>query len=202
MTPHVDQLSSSFNNFLDVAKSDNKVSTKADIEIITFSDNARIANSWSNIGGVPYQHFTAAGMTNMRDAMILAKEEARSRTKSYKDGGIRAYKPWIVLMTDGYPDGDKPIDSIAAELRQREIDGKVHVWALGMGTDFNKKTLDMFTDKTFAITNWNFETFFSWLGKSVAVVSHSTLGTTGQLCDTGNEFQTLRQDYNKFTGTL
>lgn len=202
MEPHIDQLNASFNEFLDEAKADNDVSTKADIEVITFNHDVKIASPWSDIGGVPYQNFKASGTTNLRDALILAKEEARARTIAYKNEGIRAYTPWIISMTDGYPDSDKPINAIAAELRQREAEGKVHNFALGMGTGFNKTILELITDKTLAITDWDFKSFFGWLGKSLAIVSKSTPGTQGTLCDTGKEFGKLRQNYDKFLGTL
>ena len=170
MADHIEELSKSINNFLDGAVADRRIKLMTDIEIITFSHLVETSAVWSDISNVPHQKFVANGSTNIRDAMIKAKDDARQRTMDYVVSGIRAYKPWIILMTDGHSDPDKPVDDIAAELRQRERDGKVHVCALGLGAGFEKSELEKFTDNTLAITDWDFEKFFGWLRRSLPVV--------------------------------
>ena len=199
MGGQIENLSENFNMFLDRAKANHKVSLKMDLEVITFSHIIDTPVTWSNVEGVPYQKFVANGSTNIRDAMIKANADARQRTIDYDANGIRAYKPWIVLMTDGYSDGDKPVDQIAAELRQREKEGKVHVFALGMGTGFKKSELEKFTDKTLAITDWDFEKFFEWLGRSVAVISSTNVGDKAQtIVSEDDDLLDMSVAFNKF----
>lgn len=201
MCAHVDKLSESFNSFLDAAKADYKIANKADVAVITFNSDVYVNVPFNNISAVGYQHFTASGGTSIAAAMEKANELVRERTREYNRNGIRAYKPWIVLMTDGYS-GDS-VDSIAATLKQRERDGKVRIFALGMGTGFDKSTLAKFTDKTLAITDWDFEQFFGWLGRSVAVVSTSTPGSSNQqICSVDDDLMDMSQQYNKFIGTM
>ena len=204
MANEIENLSENFNMFLDKSKNNYKVNLKMDLEVITFSHEINTPVTWSNVEGVPYQSFKAYGSTNMRDAMIKAKNDAKQRTEDYESHNIRAYKPWIVLMTDGYSDPDKPVDDIAAELRQREKDGKVHVFALGMGTGFKSSELEKFTDAVLAITDWDFEKFFEWLGRSVAVVSSKAIGSDGPIVSEDQDLVDMidmNEAFKKFRGT-
>lgn len=200
MSPYVDELSEKFNEFISNAKEDNDVKNTMDLAVLTFSSDVNDElNGFSDIKGVQRMNFSAYGTTNMSLALERANEMVRERTHVYRRMGIEAYKPWIILMTDGYPDDAYAVSAIGSILKQREKDGKVHVFALGMGRDFDKNVLMSVADKCFAITDWNFAEFFTWLGKSVAMVSKSVPGASGAIADTGNECQDMM---GKFFGTL
>lgn len=200
MVYQIEALSTAFNRFIEESRMNDDVRNAVDIAVITFgSDVKDELNGFCDISSVPKMHFSVRGSTNMAGALELANQMARDRTHLYKHNGIVAYKPWIVLMTDGYPDGypDKISDYIAIteKIRQREGDGKLRTFALGMGDRFEKSILEQFTDKCFAITDWNFSEFFSWLGKSLAVVSSSTPGGRGAICDVGEECQDMTKKF-------
>lgn len=200
MSPYVGDLSNKFNEFIDHAKEDNDVRNTMDLALLTFSNDVTDKlNGFSDIKGVEHQSFVASGSTNMTDALEKANEMVRERTHTYRRMGIEAYKPWIILMTDGYPNNAESVATIGSTLKSREKEGKLHVFALGMGTNFDKNVLLSVSEKCFAITDWNFEEFFTWLGKSVAMVSKSTPGASGAIADTGDECQDMM---GKFFGTL
>lgn len=162
MTPHIKSLEDSFNRFIDYAKEDEDVRQTMDLALITFNSNVKDEfQGFSDIKGVPHINLAASGSTDMTAALELANRMARERTWVYIRTGILAYKPWIILMTDGYPNDETSAIEIATQIRKRESEGKVHAFALGMGDDFNKTVLEALTDKCFAIKDWDFEMFFS-----------------------------------------
>ena len=192
MSSQIQALEDNFNRFIDYAKEDKDIRQTMDLALITFGSDVKDEfDGFTDIKGVPHIQLKTRGSTNMSDALRMANQMARDRTRTYRNTGIEAYKPWIILMTDGYPDDEISTRAIASEIRNREKDEKVHAFALGMGTGFNKSILEEMTNKCFAITDWDFEMFFSWLGKSVAQVSKSTPGASGLLCDIGEECQTM-----------
>lgn len=199
MSPYIDQLTTKFNDFLDYAKENNDVRDTMDLAVLAFGDNTvDLLEGFSDIKGIPHLKFQTQTITNMGAALTKANELARERTMTYKKMGIQAFKPWIILMTDGYPSDD--ITAIASTLRQREADGKIHVFALGMGEGFDRTVLQSIAgDRCFAIPDWNFAEFFSWLGKSVAQVSSSSPGYSGPICDVSDECQDMSA---KFFGSL
>lgn len=192
MHNEIGAMTHAFNEFIDASKKNDDVRNAVDIAILTFNSNVKDElNGFSDISGVPRMNFTAGGSTNMAEALRIAKDMARERTLLYNTSGIRAFKPWILLMTDGYPDSEGDYKAIAAEIRQREDAGKVRTFAVGMGDGYNAELLKALTDKCFALNDWDFSKFFSWLGKSFAIISSSTPGETTQICDLGEEFQDM-----------
>ena len=199
MSNYLEELSNKFNDFVRFAKNNKDVSETMDLALITFGTDVQDEfDGFTDVKGIPEMNFKARGNTNMKEALELATSMARERTHIYKHANIEAYKPWIILMTDGEPNGG--IDEIApaaTALKQREADGKVHVFAVGMGPGFNKNVLTSITDKCFAISDWNFEEFFTWLGKSVAMVSTSSPGDKKAICDVGDECQDMMGKFFK-----
>ncbi len=196
MAYQIEALSTAFNRFIQESRANSDVRNAVDIAVITFGSDVRDEfNGFCDISSVPEMHFSLRGSTNMTDALELANQMARDRTHLYARNGITAYKPWIMLMTDGFPDDPQSYMSVAQKIKQREADGKLHTFVLGMGDGFNRKLLQELTNKCFAITDWDFSEFFSWLGKSLAVVSTSTPGGQGAICDVGEECQDMTSKF-------
>ena len=174
MSNQIEALCKSFNDFVEAARENRAVSANADLAVIAFNHNVNVVVPWTNIGAVEPLKLAAGGSTNIRDAMKMASDMARERSHQYDDNHIRAKKPWIILMTDGYSDNDKPVDSVAEEMKALEKSGRYHILALGMGEQYNDFELKKFTDRAMAIPDWKFERFFEFWGKSMAVLSTPT----------------------------
>ncbi len=174
MSNQIEALCESFNNFVEAAREKRAVSANADLAVIAFDHNVNVVVPWTNIGAMEPLNLAVGGSTNIRDAMKKASDMARERSHHYDNNHIRAKKPWIILMTDGYSDNDKPVDSVAKEMKALEESGRYHILALGMGEQYNDFELKKFTDMAMAIPDWNFERFFEFWGKSMAVLSTPT----------------------------
>jgi len=176
----IDSLNNELNKTIHAIKNDH--SKNIDVCIITFGTQAVELLPFTNILNASDIKLVADGTTNMRDALELALDRVRTRHRYYSSLGIRSFKPWIIIMTDGFPDPDKPIDEISSKIRRMEQEGKLHCFAVGIGDSFDETALRMCTDRIIKnIDDFNFSDFFSWLGRSVAMVSASpyNISTSG-----------------------
>ena len=167
-------------NDMITALSNNPATSKyVDLAIVTFGERAKVYQDFAPISQVsPVNLIANQGRTLVAQAINMALNKARDRTNRYTGG---AWKPWIVLITDGefhdditsVPSNLDSSMSVADCVRDRENKGKLRTFALGVGNDFNPQQLKIFTDRAFQIEGYNLAEFFNWLGKSVAVVSQS-----------------------------
>jgi uncharacterized protein YegL len=95
--------------------------------IITFETSAQMIRSPKMVTDyeqVPY--LTANGYTNMTNAFEMAEYQL-------KNSGRSAYKPIVIVLTDGMPDNPTTTLQAAASLRQQ-----AHVFVVGVnGADLN-----------------------------------------------------------------
>jgi len=175
ITP-IQSLNDGVNQMIEVLSKDGTLSKIIDLAIITFADpnNATVFQDFAPIGSVTPIHLVAdGGSTYAVDAIDLAVDKIRARTRLYTGG---AWKPWIVLITDGELHDD--VSQVAKRVRERENDGKLRMLCLGVGEQFNPHQLQQLTDKVFQLNGYDFRDFFEFLGKSVAVISRSSTASS------------------------
>ena len=97
----------------------------------------------------------------------------------YSNAGVLYYQPWLVLMTDGQPNGrqeelERAIDRVSEMVTQR----KLTVFPIGIGADADMTVLARFSPNRppLRLRGLSFKEFFEWLSKSVSRVSRSTPG--------------------------
>ena len=115
----------------------------------------------------------------MGEGVNLALDLLEKRKAEYKEKGVDYFQPWLVLMTDGEPNGDREA-LIRAINRTRDYvnSGKLTVFPIGIGEAADLKTLNEFSPKREALQlqGLQFQDFFSWLSQSVAQTSKSAPG--------------------------
>ena len=126
--------------------------------------------------GTPISLVANHSSTYASKALDMAIENTRERVKAYRGG---MWKPWVVFMTDGHLHDD--ISEVAARSRQREAEGKLRTFAIGIGDDFDGAQLKLLTDKAYALAGYKVEEFLSWVGNSIGVVSESAANAQVEL---------------------
>jgi uncharacterized protein YegL len=167
-------LNEGVNQMIAELSKDKRLSEIVDLSIITFGERGReeVYQAFAPIGTVePISLYADQNETYAADAITMAIENTRARVKLYRNG---AWKPWIVFMTDGYLHDD--ISQVAARVRQREKEGKIRMFCLGVGDGYDPVQLKLLSDNALALNDYKLHEFFSWLGRSVAVVSQSVPG--------------------------
>lgn len=176
----IDELNSGVQLFYDAIREDEVAVFAADIGIVTFGN---VANCMSDFTGLANQIsppvLTASGSTPMGEAVNLALDMLDRRKQEYKDSGTEYFQPWLVLMTDGKPNGDS---SELSRAISRTVDMEAHrkltIFPIGIGSGADMKALSQFSAKRspLKLQGLKFREFFSWLSKSVSATSQSVPG--------------------------
>ena len=104
------------------------------------------------------------------------------RKDDYRMNGISYYRPWIVLLTDGYPEHDSEAELTHAGERVREANDQkqFNLFAITCG-DANETAISLIRDKITPpgrppkkTTEANFSELFQWLSNSMTAVSRSS----------------------------
>lgn len=116
--------------------------------------------------------------TPMGAAMQDALRHVRARLRALTKEGIRVYRPWIILISDGDPTDD--IVAAAAEVAAADRNNEINVFAIGVaGADLAK--LSPFTHKNqpLPLDGLKFREFFQWVTANVKSVTRSATHSGG-----------------------
>ena len=123
----------------------NSESIRAEIHvgIITFGDIASIHTKLQPASKIEFTEFKADGMTPMGKAFSICKSIIEDRDQIPS----RAYKPSIILVTDGQPNDsgwEEEMSSLVNDGRSAKCDR----WALGIGDDCDENMLMRYLNNT------------------------------------------------------
>ena len=149
-----------------------QLETEIHVSVITFGSEVKLALPYTNASKVELTKLTAGGMTPMGTALRMAKDmiEDKEVTPS------RAYRPLVILCSDGAPNDDweDPMDNFIKDGRSSKCDRM----AMAIGSDANEAVLKRFIEGTenplfYAKDASSMHKFFKFVTMSVATRSHS-----------------------------
>ena len=167
--------------FYDAIREDETALYAAEVCIITFGRNgAKCITDFASIELQPDAPvLNAGGMTPMGEAVNLGLDLLEKRKNEYKSKGVDYYQPWLVLMTDGVPNGN-PGELSRAISRTVEManNRKLSIFPIGIGEDADMDVLARFSPKRgpLKLQGLKFRQFFEWLSQSVSRTSQSIPG--------------------------
>lgn len=173
----INELNAGLRQFIEEASQDEAASMSVELEIITFDDSATIVQPFtpmSDFTSVPTLY--ANGMTYMGAALQLANSELTKRRQLYQRNGIPAYKPWVILMTDGGP--NDYWQKAAAEMRHRGENGEIMYIGLEIGGQADHQTMCQImplNSPPQQLSCVKFKSFFKWVTDSLKVVTRSAV---------------------------
>lgn len=150
-----------------------QLETEIQVSVITFGYNGvQLALPYTNASKVEMKKLEAQGNTPMGMALRMAKDmiEDKETTPS------RAYRPLVILCSDGAPNDDweGPMDNFIKDGRSSKCDRM----AMAIGSDANEVVLKRFIEGTenplfYAKDASSMHKFFKFVTMSVATRSHS-----------------------------
>lgn len=164
--------------FYDAIRQDETALYAAEICIVTFG--RRGAECITDFAGLELQEgtpeLTAGGPTPMGEAVNLGLDLLEKRKNEYKGKGVDYFQPWLVLMTDGEPNGDENELARAISRTVEMADHrKLSIFPIGIGEDADMEVLARFSPKRqpLKLQGLKFREFFEWLSQSVSKTSQS-----------------------------
>lgn len=122
------------------------------------------------------------GGTCLSYALNVALDAVAQRKDDYRMNGVSYYRPWILLLTDGYPEHDSEDELVAVGKRVREAHDRrqCNLFVITCG-DANESAIALLRDKITPpgrppkkTTETNFSELFTWLSNSMTAVSRSS----------------------------
>ena len=171
--------------FYDAIREDETALYSAEVSIVTFGGIAQCIVDFASLEVQPNAPtLFVNGMTPMGEAVNMGLDLLEQRKEEYKERGVDYYQPWLVLMTDGAPNGDSAELSRAINRTVELVNQKkLTVFPIGIGPKADMGVLAQFSPKRppLKLQGLKFREFFAWLSKSVSKTSQSTPGESIKL---------------------
>lgn len=138
----IENLNKAVEDMLNKFAKEEKMETEILVSVITFGNQVELQVPYTKASQVHWQGLQANGMTPMGTALKMAKAmiEDKETTPS------RAYRPTIVLVSDGQPNDswERPLEDFISEGRSSKCDRM----AMAIGRDADETVLKRFIEGT------------------------------------------------------
>jgi len=148
-----------------------------DVAVVEFNSVACVVQPFVPVDCMEPMNLQASGDTNMEAGLNLAMNMVDQRYRFYKQMGTVPYCPWIIMLTDGFPNDTSFIDEMASNILSQDRNDKMRFWSMAV-SGANTALLNRLGhgERVLSIKDYNFTSFFDWLHKSFRKVSSSAVG--------------------------
>jgi len=177
----MDELNRGFALFCEEIKKDDLAKKRAEVAVITYGGRARVEIPFTEGRDLQPRQLTAGGDTPMGAALNLALDQLAQQKQAYRQAGLEYYRPWLFVLTDGYPTDGDVFTAAAGRVRETESGSGVSVFPIGIGKNADLDQLRALSSRRTPVrlTGLSFVEFFSWLSTSLSAASASNAyGTT------------------------
>ena len=177
----IKQLNMGLQNFVASIKANDDTRNSTDIAIITFGSKVDIVMPFGKISkekGLP-EIKASTTLTPIGEGILTALELLNARKEGYKEMGIKYFQPWLVVITDGAPQGPNAMQNMELAIKacnELESDDKLVIFNIGVGNgvDFELlKRLSLKRDEPISINSTDFGKLFEFLGSSSSSIVSS-----------------------------
>lgn len=173
----IEELNKGLQEFYDEISNDVTTSQRLEVSLITFSHVVKTIQEPALVENFTMPQLTAGGSTAMVNAVNAAIEKVAARKSWYKQTGQAYYRPWIILMTDGEPDDDQDVGTLARRIKQDTQD-KRYVF-LPIGVEGANMSILQSIEGDYSpkpkipamkLQGTKFSSFFKWLSASMGTI--------------------------------
>lgn len=176
----IQEVNNGINTFMEGILSDPTTKSRLDLSVISYNNNIHVERDFSLLkNNTELPVLEAGGLTYTAEALQKAIDITEERKDYYKQMGLTSYRPYIILLTDGYANDKEKLSNIANKIKDGTANKKFNFWGFGI-EDANMEELHMLAGTNSIIQKIkdidNLSTFFEWLSASMQKVSHSKEG--------------------------
>jgi uncharacterized protein YegL len=174
----IHQLNEGLHIFLEELRSDSMAMKRVDVAIVSFGP-VNIRGDFTEATNFVLPQLEANGDTPMGSAIVQGLELLRRRKDQYRENGIKYFRPWVFLLTDGSPTDGKEIWTNATNLVESGEDSNAFsFFSVGVG-NANMAILASLNRRRepLRLKGLSFRELFVWLSGSLRIVSRSMPGT-------------------------
>ncbi len=192
----IQELNEGLQSFFSSIRDNEETRSAADICIVTFGGKVDIVLPFGKLTknqSIPLVQATAS-LTPIGEGILTALELLSERKDGYKHLGIKYYQPWLVVITDGAPQGEESMENMEraiAAANELEASGRLVIFNIGVGHSVDFKLLKRLSAKRaepISIQSTQFSKLFEFLGSS-----SSSIISGGMRDDALYDFSTKQQ---------
>ncbi len=177
----IKQLNVGLQNFIGSIKSNDETRSATDIAIVTFGSSVQIVMPFGKINkdkSLPEIH-ASTSLTPIGEGILTSLELLNARKEGYKELGIKYYQPWLVVITDGAPQGPNAMENMKLAIKacnELEERDRLVIFNIGVGSSADLDILKQLSKKRaepISVTSTEFGKLFEFLGSSSSSVVSS-----------------------------
>ncbi len=176
----ISELNQGLQAFRDEIFDDSLAMKRVEIALITFGP-VRVLQDFATADMFRPQQMQAAGDTPLGEAVTRGLELLKRRKQILRDNGIKLFRPWIFLITDGEPTDNW--QHLPQLIRSGEETKSFSFFALGVKDADIKVLRQISLREPMKLSGVRFREFFLWLSASLKSVSRSNPGDSVPITD-------------------
>ena len=173
----INALNEGLRTFKDDLIKNSLASRRVEVAVVTFDCDINVVQDFVTAEEFEPPTLTAQGLTHIGAAIHKALDITQARKAQYRANGVAYYRPWIFMITDGEPQGEKEgvVEQVAQRLKDEEANKRVAFFTVGVD-NANMTSLSQISVRApIKLKGLNFTEVFLWLSASMSAVSHSKL---------------------------
>ncbi len=174
----IEALNRGLQTFKDDLMRDPVAPKRVEVAVVTFDNDVTVVQDFVTADRFEAPRLESKGMTHMAAGINTALDMIQARKDRYNQSGVPYYRPWVLMITDGRPQGEMPdfVDLAAQRIQEEEATKRVVFFGVGVeGADIPILS-EIVVRTPMRLRGLNFNELFVWLSRSMHAVSDSKVG--------------------------